>query len=372
MIGIYKITNQVNGKVYIGQSVNIKQRWAEHKANLRNNKHENSYLQNAWNKYGEANFIFEVIEKCSKDELDDKEIFWISEYNSCKDFINANGYNLTIGGGGTRKIHRVSQYDLEGNFIKEWDNGIIAGESTGISIASIYGSCTHRLSYAGEYIWLYSDEITEELLIQRLSRIKCRKVLQYDKYANFIKEWDSLNQIIKELGFNPVQCVNHTTSSCHGYIFKYKDDPFEITEEYCDKVRNLCKNISNKPFYQVDKDGKIVNRYNSLRDAVDAGWSERMVNECCRGLRNNHKGFIWVYESDYEKITKDYCTKMLEKPKKRRYSILQYDLNGNFIKEYNFLKDVKDDGFNDTNVYDTCMGRKKQYKGFLWRFGIEK
>lgn len=97
-----------------------------------------------------------------------------------------------------------------------------------------------------------------------------------------------------------------------------------------------------------------------------------MVNECCRGLRNNHKGFIWVYESDYEKITKDYCTKMLEKPKKRRYSILQYDLNGNFIKEYNFLKDVKDDGFNDTNVYDTCMGRKKQYKGFLWRFGIEK
>lgn len=372
MIGIYKITNKVNGKIYVGQSVNIKQRWAEHKANLRNNKHENLYLQNAWNKYGEENFSFEIIEKCNQDELDDKETFWISECNSYINFVNAHGYNLTIGGGGTRKIHKVSQYDLSGKFIKEWDNGIIAGENTGISIASIYGSCIHRLSYAGNYIWLYSDEVTKELLAQRLSKIKCRKVLQYDKFANFIREWDSLNQIDKELGFNPVQCVNHTTSSCHGYIFKYKDDPLEITEEYCNKVRNLCKNINNKPFYQVDKEGKIINRYNSLRDAVDAGWSERMVNECCRGLRNNHKGFIWVYESDYENITKDDCVKMLEKPKKRRYSILQYDLNGNLIKEYDYLKDVKVEGFNDTNVYDTCMGRKKQYKGFLWRFGTEK
>lgn len=372
MIGIYKITNKINGKTYIGQSVNIKQRWAEHKANLRNNKHENPYLQNAWNKYGENNFTFKVIEECEQSELDDKEIYWISEYCSYKDFENSKGYNMTIGGGGTRKIHKVSQYDLEGHFIKEWDNGLIASQITGINAGSIYGSCIHRLSYADNYIWLYSDEITDSLLIKRLQRIKCTKVLQYDKEGNFIKEWDSLNQIVNELGYNPVQCVNHTTYSCHGYIFKYKNDPLIITKEYCTKVKNINKNIRNKPFFQVNSKGEIIKRYNSLREAVTDGWNERMVNECCRELRNNYKGYIWIYESKYNLITPEYCKKMLDKPKRKCHSILQYDLNNNFIKEYNYLTDVKKDGFNDTNVYDTCMGRKQQYKGYIWKFGKEK
>lgn len=94
MIGIYKIKNLINGKIYIGQSVNIKQRWAEHKANLRNNKHENQYLQNAWNKYREENFDFCVIEECSESILDEKECYYIAYYNSYR-----NGYNLTLGGG---------------------------------------------------------------------------------------------------------------------------------------------------------------------------------------------------------------------------------------------------------------------------------
>lgn len=51
MTGIYVITNISNGKKYIGQSVDVEDRIAHHKSSLKHNRHENSYLQNSWNKY---------------------------------------------------------------------------------------------------------------------------------------------------------------------------------------------------------------------------------------------------------------------------------------------------------------------------------
>ena len=97
VVGIYKITNKVNGKCYIGQSQDIATRFREHKYLLRRNKYGNRKIQNAWNKYGEGNFTFEVIEECTVDELDEKEMKYIKEYDS-----HYNGYNNTDGGGGIR------------------------------------------------------------------------------------------------------------------------------------------------------------------------------------------------------------------------------------------------------------------------------
>jgi len=67
--GIYKITNTVDGKFYIGSSTNIFRRWREHKSRLRMGKHHSRYLQNAWNKYGEELFSFEVALLCEVDDL---------------------------------------------------------------------------------------------------------------------------------------------------------------------------------------------------------------------------------------------------------------------------------------------------------------
>ncbi len=63
IIGIYKIINKVNGKYYVGSSNDIERRWYNHKIELQGNRHGNKYLQNAWNKYGELNFEFIIIEK---------------------------------------------------------------------------------------------------------------------------------------------------------------------------------------------------------------------------------------------------------------------------------------------------------------------
>ena len=93
--GIYKITNQINNKVYIGQSRDIEKRLANHKTYLRGNYHYNTYLQNSYNKYGEKNFKFEILKICKTKYLDRFEKLYIKIY----DAINLdNGYNLEKGG----------------------------------------------------------------------------------------------------------------------------------------------------------------------------------------------------------------------------------------------------------------------------------
>jgi group I intron endonuclease len=62
--GIYKIVNKVNGKYYVGSSKCIKHRWRNHKYQLRKNIHKSKKLQSSWNKHGESNFNFIVIEEC--------------------------------------------------------------------------------------------------------------------------------------------------------------------------------------------------------------------------------------------------------------------------------------------------------------------
>lgn len=88
--GIYKFTNSVNGKVYVGSSVNLKQRLAVHKSTLRSNTHDSSYLQRAYNKYGENNFTFEIIEYCNESIIVEREQHWIDE---TKCYERSMGYN---------------------------------------------------------------------------------------------------------------------------------------------------------------------------------------------------------------------------------------------------------------------------------------
>jgi len=69
MIGIYRIRNLINDKCYYGSAKKIKRRWTRHKSQLKYDRHENIILQRAWNKYGEENFVFEIIEECDEKNI---------------------------------------------------------------------------------------------------------------------------------------------------------------------------------------------------------------------------------------------------------------------------------------------------------------
>lgn len=94
--GIYLIANCVTGDLYVGKSKNMRDRLAAHRKLLRRNLHENKFMQNSWNKYGEESFEFYVLEECSFEEMSDKEKYYISALK-CQ---APNGFNLTTGGDG--------------------------------------------------------------------------------------------------------------------------------------------------------------------------------------------------------------------------------------------------------------------------------
>lgn len=113
---IYKITNNVNGKVYIGQTIQtIKERFYQHCATKCSDSVLNMAIHRAIKKYGKSNFTIEVIEEVDKDFLNDREKFWIEYYNSYN-----NGYNSTIGGQDSST--HCKELDTE-SIIKEYNSG---------------------------------------------------------------------------------------------------------------------------------------------------------------------------------------------------------------------------------------------------------
>lgn len=91
MVGIYKITNKINGHSYVGQSIDIHRRWKEHRC-----YHSRSYYDNvfarAMRKYGRDNFDYSVLEECEPEQLNEREIYWI-------DLLKPE-YNMNNGGSG--------------------------------------------------------------------------------------------------------------------------------------------------------------------------------------------------------------------------------------------------------------------------------
>lgn len=106
--GIYKITNKINGKMYIGQSVDIYDRWIKEKAPSA----QKYALQRAFDKYGRENFNFEIIERLKPDKLNEREIYWIAYYDTYN-----NGYNETLGGDTGHRYNYKEIYDL-------WASGV--------------------------------------------------------------------------------------------------------------------------------------------------------------------------------------------------------------------------------------------------------
>lgn len=204
IIGIYKITCLSNNRVYIGQSVNIKNRIQCHQSLLRRNVHFNCYLQRSFNKYGEASFQFEIIEECSEQELNSKEIFWIkyykaesrrkgfnliepdnkgkyrhsestrlklsklktgskhsketkrklSELNKIK-FLNGTlqGYKQSAK---SRQIS-VSQFSMDGTFIKKWESATEAALSLNLDRSNILATCDGKYKHCGKFRWGRED-----------------------------------------------------------------------------------------------------------------------------------------------------------------------------------------------------------------------
>lgn len=149
MIGIYKITNQLDGKVYIGQSIDVEERWKQHRRAWRDNSRK-ALLYEAIRKDGLGNFLFEIIEECPKERLNEREKFWIKKYNSLED-----GYNMST----IENLQRKISPSLAEEIIKE----IQISDLTSIELARKYNVSRTWISLVNQGKLWHKEELTYPL-----------------------------------------------------------------------------------------------------------------------------------------------------------------------------------------------------------------
>ena len=208
-IGIYQIRNLLNGKIYIGQSMDIEKRWSTHRAELKHNYHHNIHLQSAWNKYGEESFEFSIIEECNMDQLDQREIYWISIFNSYE-----NVYNLTSGGGNTESFSKsVIQFDCNGNELMRYASISEAETSTGVCYSQISECCSHKRKTAGGYIWQYESGFTSIPMWHFASRM-FNQICQLTQSGDVVNTFPSAAEAKRVTGI----CDTSIIRCCHGKL----------------------------------------------------------------------------------------------------------------------------------------------------------
>lgn len=140
MTGIYKITCISTNTSYIGQSVAIKRRWATHKKELASGTHYNVHLQRAYDKYGKESFVYEILELCPREKLNEREQFYIKLFDTFH-----NGFNQDLGGcnisgeanpmygksgkQSPRYIDQIYQLSPDGTIIGEYESSVLAAKA---------------------------------------------------------------------------------------------------------------------------------------------------------------------------------------------------------------------------------------------------
>ena len=200
MIGIYKITNP-NGKIYIGQSINVNRRLTAHK-----NRHSSKCIlvYNSITKYGKENHTFELIEECEKDMLDERELYWTEYYNA----LHPNGLVLKAGGepGGTGIMSEKTKQKMSKSHIGKKDS-----EETKQKKSQ---SAKGRVKTA-EWRQNISD-----------SHPTKKPVEQYNLEGAKINEYISINEAARQTGVRVGDisaCCNGKQKTAFGFAWKFKN-----------------------------------------------------------------------------------------------------------------------------------------------------
>jgi len=261
--GIYAIKNKTNNKLYIGSSVSPTQRWQkEHLPALNNNKHYNRHLQHSWNKYGENNFEFLVLEECDENLLVEREGYWIEHHKS---WDRDHGYNLNryvddriIMSEETRQLMsettkqswkdpdiRTKRCEAIKNSVtdeirevlaearrKDYENPEYRAERSK-TMTQTWNEQSDELKTKMKAAWSTSEvrqrhEHTTENKKKMSQSSKdwwaanARPILQLTIEGILVREWPSPNPAIKEYGNHVSSVLNGKRTHCQGYIWRYK------------------------------------------------------------------------------------------------------------------------------------------------------
>lgn len=284
---IYKITNLINNKIYIGQTIRpINVRWNEHKhESFKKDGHGYNYhLHNAIRKYGVQNFKIEQIYRCEDDNRFDAESYFIQKYNSTNPQI---GYNFVVEGLGR------TQY-ITNDILDLWGQGFLINQ-----IAEKIGC--HKSTVSNR---LKNNGITQEEINQRFAKYVSlrdgKPVLQYNLNGDFIQEWPSATSCQSQ-GYSQSaisQVCNQKQKSAYNFLWKYKQDNRDIKQWV--QINNNKKK-GGKPQKTIIQfsllDHSEIKRFPSASEAAKSlGLKDKSC--ICQAARKKGKshGYYWQYQ----------------------------------------------------------------------------
>jgi len=285
---VYRTTNLINGKFYIGQ----------HSTNDLTDGYKGSGLliNKAFKKYGKINFNIEIIEfSQSREYLDELEKKLIKEYKSSNNNI---GYNLHQGGLGGSSYKKINQYKLDGTFLRTWDAIIIASQELNLSYKTIQNCVKELKPTCGGFMWKDYTKFSDCKDISRFKDNSLRSVNQYSLEGKFIKIWNSITEASLALNLNKSSIGNccrlePSTYQIGGFIWRYTD----VTNGRSDIMPVTYKNKRMVEQYTID--GIYIKTFNSITEASKAtNGTTSNISKCCKGARKSVGGYIWKYKSN--------------------------------------------------------------------------
>ena len=376
--GIYKITNNIDGKFYIGSTKDVYERWPEHKTAARGGYHSSAHFQYAWNKYGEEAFGYEPIEFCEPGIRLEREQHYLDEL---KPWDHKIGYNISkIAGAPPPPPNKpIERIDPRTGEIKEYrtrDEAVADGFNEG----SISSCCRGNMETHASYWWRFADGSTPEF-------VSAERICPVDQLSledgSVIASFESITAAAKSGAFSIdgiSSCCLRKTKKHGGFGWR-----FSSTNPNSGSIQNTIQPIryfksadfikpaeaptpqESKPVDRIDPKTGEIKAYASIGEAVRDGFDRSKVSECCRGLRNSHKGFIW--KSHDSELTQE----QLEQIKQTRLirhqtAVRRIDLKTGETKVYESQAAVEADGFSQGMVSMCCTGKRATHQSYGWEF----
>lgn len=208
---IYTIQNEINHKVYVGSSYRqLNPRKAEHVCKLRKGTHANSHLQNAWNKFGEENFSFSVVETCDDDCVLERETDWI-QLLECTN--KQKGYNIDDSPQDTRKTEEHRRKISEA-IQKKYDSGWVTRKGMKTPASTVK-------KMANSLRGRKRSEATK----RKIAESQHKRVCQF-KNGEFVAEFASLKEASEAIGV----AASHISNCCRGKKKTAKGFVFQFGE----------------------------------------------------------------------------------------------------------------------------------------------
>lgn len=321
--GIYLITNRINGKKYVGSTHDFTSRWRGHRSMLNRGVHFNNHLQNSWNKYGEDNFEFSILEALDEN-VDNFEQLLIEkeEFNIQKLDCIKCGYNTRVDCNTNKGLKwpeesrkKISEYrnthivkeavkaltkyqesrkGIKNQAASDWYNSLSDNEKAAYKQKCLKG----RLKAAEERGYWHSKETIDKIINTKKEKGLINSISLYNLDGSIFKTYESYSDCLRDFDEstkNSSILVNNIRSGrlFHGFIVSKEASKF--LPDYLNMINIVNKCKSNLRYYKYDKSGKLIKIFIHQNQVIKDLGLTKVSKAFINAVKNGtvYRGYYW-------------------------------------------------------------------------------